>query len=144
MPEDLHVYFLDAANCTRLRQWGERGRIEVGNINLSGCRELETLPDWMGTVSQLSLRDCAKLRRLPENLGVTSTLELGGSGITSLPKGCQNATLLWRGVAIDERIALRPETITAQEIMKQENIELRRVMLERMGYEAFFKQAKAK
>jgi hypothetical protein len=74
---------------------------------------------------------------------VTSTLELAGSGITQLPEGCQGATLRWRGVVINTRIAFQPETLTAQEIMQQQNIELRRVMLERLGYEAFFRQAQA-
>jgi hypothetical protein len=51
--------------------------------------------------------------------------------------------LIWRGIPIDERIAFHPETITVEEILGQENIELRRVLLERMGYEAFVAQSEA-
>jgi hypothetical protein len=51
--------------------------------------------------------------------------------------------LLWRGVSIDRRIAFRPETITATEILETSNAELRRVLLERMGYEAFLDKAGA-
>jgi hypothetical protein len=144
LPEDLHLYFLDASNCVNLKHWGERGTVEVGNINLSGCRQLTYLPDWMTKIAQLNITNCVNLRRLPDNLRVTSTIELANSGLTSLPPGCRKATLRWNGVGIDERIAFRPETITAKEVMAQENIELRRVMLERMGYEKFFKESKAK
>ena len=51
--------------------------------------------------------------------------------------------LRWRGVPIDHRIAFEPETITAQEVLGTNNAELRRVMLERMGYEAFMIGAEA-
>jgi hypothetical protein len=37
----------------------------------------------------------------------------------------------WHGVRISERIILHPETITADEILAEENVEVRRVLLER-------------
>jgi hypothetical protein len=50
----------------------------------------------------------------------------------------------WRGVAIDHRIAFRPETLTSEEVLKEKNAERRRVMIERMGSDEFFRQAKPK
>jgi hypothetical protein len=49
--------------------------------------------------------------------------------------------LRWRGVIVDERIAFYPETITAQQILEERNVERRRVLLERLGYERFLLEA---
>jgi hypothetical protein len=46
-------------------------------------------------------------------------------------------------VPVDERIAFRPESITAEEILNEPNAERRRVLLERLGYEAFLGRAHA-
>jgi hypothetical protein len=142
-PDGLRFYFLDAANCRRLQAWGQTGHVEVGNIVLTNCTALTYLPDWMEKVAQLNIRGCTNLRRLPNNLMVESMLELADSGLEALPEGCANTELRWRDVIIDERIAFRPETITAQDVIGESNIEKRRVMLDRMGYEAFFQQANA-
>lgn len=64
--------------------------------------------------------------------------------IAALPAALQQTPLRWRGVPIDARIAFQPETITAAEVLAADNAELRRVLLERMGYEAFLQEAKAK
>jgi len=60
-----------------------------------------------------------------------------------LPASARGAQIRWRGVPIDARIAFQPETITASEVLDQPNAELRRVLLERMGYDAFLSQARA-
>lgn len=44
---------------------------------------------------------------------------------------------------MNERIAFQPETITADEILREENTELRRVLLERMGFECFMQAAQS-
>lgn len=143
MPNDLHLYFLDASGCVNLRKWGAIGSVEVGNINLNGCGLLPYLPDWMGKIARLDIGGCANLTNLPANLEVTSTIELANSGLTGLPEGCKDVTLRWRDVEVDERVAFHPEAIAANEVLNERNIELRRVMLERIGYEAFFEQANA-
>lgn len=43
----------------------------------------------------------------------------------------------WRGVQVPEKVVMAPETITYSEILNERNAEVRRVMLERMGYERF-------
>lgn len=44
---------------------------------------------------------------------------------------------LWfvHGVRVDERIVMRPESLTADEILAEQNAEVRRVMLERAGFD---------
>ena len=43
----------------------------------------------------------------------------------------------WHGVRVPSEIILHPELITAEKIEKEENAELRRVMVERMGYDRY-------
>ena len=74
---------------------------------------------------------------------MTSEIELANSGLKGLPEGAKGARLRWNDVQIDERVAFAPETITAQEIFETTNVELRRVMIERIGYDEFFRQAEA-
>jgi len=39
----------------------------------------------------------------------------------------------WHGVRVSERIILRPETLTREDLLKEPNVEVRRVIQERMG-----------
>ncbi len=48
----------------------------------------------------------------------------------------------WHGIRTTEQVIMRPETITAQQVQAEENAELRRVMVERMGWERYCDQAK--
>jgi len=143
LPDGLSIYFLDASNCSRLQEWGATGQVEVGNINVSGCSRLIYLPDWMDKIASLNIQGCMNLHHLPDHLIVTGMIELANSGLVALPEGCSKTELRWRDVIVDPKIVFHPEQITVQEIMVETNIELRRVMLDRMGYEAFFKQANA-
>ena len=85
-----------------------------------------------------------QLGKIPENISVSSWLDIGGAGITKLSAGLQGAPLRWRGVRIDERIAFHPEELSAREALAEKNAERRRVIIERMGYLRFAKEAKAK
>ena len=144
LPEGLCCHFLDLTDCTGIAGWPETGQIDVGRVTLRGCGQLRALPDWFGTLAQLDLRDCANLRRLPEALRITSWVDVAGTRVRSLPAGLEGVPLRWRGVSVDRRIAFDPETITAAEVLAEANAERRRVMLERMGYEAFLKEADAR
>lgn len=46
-----------------------------------------------------------------------------------------------RGTNVEKRVVMRPETITAKEILEQENVELRRILMAQMGEEKFLKEA---
>ncbi len=50
----------------------------------------------------------------------------------------------WHGVRVSQDIIEKPDTITMERILKEENSEVRRVMIERRGFEWFFAQAQSK
>ncbi|MCI0456468.1 MAG: hypothetical protein L0Z62_05750 [Gemmataceae bacterium] len=143
LPEGLEVYFLDVRGCVRLAGWPERMTLRIGRLNASGCARLTELPRGLRNLSQLDVSGCASLTGLPEGLKVSSWLDVAGTQVTRLPASLRGVRLRWRGVPVDERIAFRPETITAQEILDEPNAELRRVKLERCGFERFLQEAKA-
>jgi hypothetical protein len=143
LPEGLDVNFLDITGCAALRGWPQSGRIGIGRLRATNCAQITSLPGWMTNVAQLDVSGCASLTELPGGLRITSWLDLANSGLTSLPASAEGARLRWRGVSIDERIAFQPESITVTEILAERNAELRRVLLERMGYESFLNKAEA-
>ncbi len=51
---------------------------------------------------------------------------------------------VWHGHEVSERLILRPQTITAAEILGEANIERRRILLERMGYARFILESGAR
>jgi hypothetical protein len=143
LPEDLDVYFLDISNCPQLCRWPARANLRVGRLRARNCTGLRELPPWLKSIAQLDLSGCSNITSLPEDLTVTSWIDVGGSGLRGLPPALSDIALRWRGVPIDERIAFRPEEITAAEVLAESNAERRRVKLERIGYERFFQQAQA-
>jgi hypothetical protein len=48
----------------------------------------------------------------------------------------------WHGVHVPQNVIEAPETLTIEQISKEENAEVRRVMMERMGWERFCSEAK--
>jgi len=143
LPEGLDVCFLDLQGCARLAGWPRRARVRIGRLNASGCARLTGLPTGLRRLAQLDVSNCPNLRALPEGLEVSSWLDVGGSGITRLPASLRGVPLRWRGVPVSERVAFRPETITVAEILGERNAELRRVLLERFGFERFMPEAGA-
>jgi hypothetical protein len=122
LPEGLRVYFLDVAGCAALAHWPESAAVEIGCADLRGCRSLRALPPAVRNLAWIDLAD---------------------SGVTALPPGLAGAGLRWRGIAVEQRHVFAPETITAAEVLRERNAERRRVILERMGYDAFLEQAHA-
>jgi hypothetical protein len=110
----------------------------LGHLNLRGETSLYHLPEHL-TCESLDISDCPHLQSLPKGLHVTHSIEIAGSGITSLPAG-HGFVLRWRGVEVSDRIAFAAETLTGQEVLKTENVEIRRVLIERLGYETFLAQ----
>jgi hypothetical protein len=143
LPDGLDVYFLDLQGCTRLEGWPRRAQIRIGRLSVSGCTRLTSLPAGLRSLAQLDVSNCPNLRDLPAGLRVTSWLDVGGSGIGRLPASLAGVRLRWRGVPVDERVAFRPETITVAEVLAERNAELRRVLLERFGFERFMREAGA-
>jgi hypothetical protein len=142
LPESLDVCFLDLQGCRRLRRWPGRVSVRHGHLNLAGTGFTD-LPPGIRQVAQLDLHDCPGITSLPDGLEVFSWIEVGGSGIRHLPVSLRDVPLRWHGVAVSERIAFRPDTLTVEEILSEANAEVRRVMLERVGFEWFFQHARA-
>jgi hypothetical protein len=117
---------------------GWDGMRVLGHLDLSGQATLYNLPENL-TCESLDISDCVNLTTLPTGLHITYWIELAGSGITSLPAG-HGFVLRWRGVPVDDRIAFGSQSITGQDILNTENVELRRVLIERLGYETFLQQ----
>ena len=143
LPERLQVYFLNISGCTALAEWPASATVRIGHLNAGGCTALTSLPGALSSLARLDLQGCANLSELPHGLKVGAWIDIAGTAITSLPPSLHGVRLRWRGVPIDERIAFHPETITAREILATSNVELRRVLLERMGYDAFLSEAAA-
>ena len=110
----------------------------LGHLDLRGAVDLYHLPENL-TCESLDISDCINLTTLPPGLHVTYWIELAGSGITHLPPG-HGFVLRWRGVPVSDRVAFESQLITGQDILNTENVELRRVLIERLGYEKFLQQ----
>jgi len=110
----------------------------LGHLDLSGESNLYSLPENF-TCGSLDISDCVNLTTLPRGLHVTHWIELAGSGIASLPTG-HGFMLRWRGVQVSDQIAFESQSFTGQDILNLENVELRRVLIERLGYETFLQQ----
>lgn len=117
---------------------GWDGMRVLGHLDLSGQATVYNLPENL-TCESLDISNCVNLTTLPKGLHITYWIELAGSGIISLPAG-HGFVLRWRGVPVDDRIAFGSQSITGQDILDTENVELRRVLIERLGYETFLQQ----
>ena len=143
LPEGLAVSFLDISGCVSLKEWPATASIQLGRLTMRNCPQFTALPDGLTSVAQLDLRGCSGIKELPEKLVITSWIDLADTGISTLPAHLHGVALRWKGVPIDQRIAFRPDTITAAEVLAERNVELRRVLLERLGYDRFLQEAKA-
>lgn len=143
LPEDLRVDFLTLDGCTALRHWPESAQVSIGSVSARGCTALERLPASLGPLTNLSLRDCARLREIPSGVHVHAWIDIGGTGIDSLPESLHGVGLRWRGVTVTPQVAFFPETLKAADALAEANAEVRRVMIERIGFERFLQEVKA-
>ncbi len=141
LPARLAVRHLDISGCTQLRSLPEEiaGRLEV--LHAQGCSRLTELPKGLKRVQGVDVSGCIGLRSLPEDLCRTAWVEVADSGLVKLPSTVPGWRILWRRMPVPAHVVTAPETITAREVLTEQNLELRRVMLERMGAERFFREA---
>jgi hypothetical protein len=109
----------------------------LGHLDLGGEHNIYHLPENL-TCESLDISNCPNITTLPKGLHVTHWIEIAGSGITTLPAG-HGFFLRWRGVHVSDRIAFA-SSLTGQEILRTDNVEIRRVLIERLGYETFLQQ----
>lgn len=143
LPSGLDVAFLDLEGCEALTELPEDLNLRGGRLNLKNCASLTHIPDNIGEVAQLDVSGCLNLTQLPEDLQVTSWVDIGGSGITELPETYAHLGLRWNGVAISRQTAFEPSSLSCDQILSEQNAELRRVMIERFGYDRFMEDAGA-
>ncbi len=146
LPERLDVWFLDLSGCWSFNGWPQRATIRSGQLNVRGCSALTSLPDYLGTLAAVNVRECPNLKTLPDSLRITGWIDVAQSGLTKakhLPRSLKNVDLRWQGVRIDERIFLRPESISVAEVLAERNAERRRVLLDRFGIARFMKESGA-
>jgi hypothetical protein len=84
----------------------------------------------------IDLAGCERLTTLPEDLRATA-LELAGTAIRTIPATLESLNLLWRGVRVPARVVVAPESYTPEEVLQLENVEVRRVLIERLGLPRF-------
>lgn len=143
LPEGLQVNFLQLDGCTSLQHWPESVQATHGWVRARGCAALEQLPSKLGPLTSLDLRNCRRIKAIPADVKIGSWVDVGGTQITSLPESFRGVGLRWRGVRVTPQIAFFPETLNGPDILAERNAELRRVMIERVGFEKFLKEVKA-
>lgn len=143
LPKGLDVTFLDLSGCTSLRTLPDDMKIRGGSLSLRGCPWITKLPVNLGAISELDLSGCLNLSRVPEGLEVTSWIDLAGTSIRELPPNMRDVGLRWNGMPVNYQIVFEPETLDAKQILSERNAELRRVMMERVGYERLLEAIQA-
>jgi len=159
----LRFSWLDMTGCTSFTDWGQ-GTEVIDSKNkenwshwsrfnrainiprtliLNGCSRLTYLPDSIRSLNYLDVRNCVNLLTLPDTLCYVHDLEIGDSGLRSRPPNLNYERIWWHGVEIDERMAWTPEKLMINDVWDEPNLEKRRVMIDRMGYGRFFREANA-
>lgn len=64
-----------------------------------------------------------------------------GPAMTFSGDGCE--VYAWHGVSVDKRIIMNPDSITPKEIQETENIEVRRVLIDRYGLPRYLEESGA-
>ncbi len=143
LPLGLHVPgWLRVARCVRLR------RVPAMTVGFSGeAPKLAARWTWNHlerpgrprmAPGSLNLENCRSLEELEDGLRVSSTIEVAGTLLKATPNSCRDARLQWRGVEVPPRVAFEPQALDETDIFNAPNMELRRVMLQRIGMERFF------
>ncbi len=144
LPEGVDPFILSMVGCINFTTWPQQGGPNLAQLDLTRCIRLAYIPAWVGELALLTVDDCSALTKIEDGVAVKGAFELADSGLSELPESLWTAELRWRNVRIDARIAFHADEITYKEVLDTTNTELRRVMIDRMGYERFFKEADAK
>lgn len=112
----------------------------LDDLVLDGCVALTSLPAGL-RVRRLSLRQCEGLTSLPPDLVVSEWVDIGGSRVVG--KAPAGAEVRWNGVTMPQRSrVMHPEKLTTAHILKEQNLEVRRALIERIGLERFVRDAR--
>jgi hypothetical protein len=143
LPEGLRAQRLDLSGCPLWEELPASVVASVEYLDVSRCPQVSELPGNFARLEGLNVSDCRNLAELPSGLRVRSWIDVAGTGLRRLPNSLRSVRILWHGVPVSDRVAFDPESITVEEILRERNQELRRVLLERVGLEWFFANARS-
>ena len=143
LPEGLTSNFLTLDGCNSIDGWPERFSVSLGSLSLRNCLWVRELPPGIQQLASLNLAGCRNIASIPPSLKISSWLDIADTQIRELPPHLAGIQIRWRGVQISHQVAFNPASLAASTILNEPNSEVRRVMLERKGFEAFLKEAKA-
>lgn len=139
LTESLSVEQISLRGCSKLARLPNK--LEARTVDVSGCTRLQWQDDGFIEVRRLNISDCPQIMSLPWWLFVEESIDVANTGLTDAPSEFAGCQWLWRDVRINSRIAFHPEQITVKEIFDERNTEVRRIMIERFGFERFFVEA---
>ncbi|MBA3824948.1 MAG: hypothetical protein H0X24_13765 [Ktedonobacterales bacterium] len=141
LPPRMTVRFLSIVGCHSLTQWDDPSISILGKMDARDCHNLSRLPPNLHHIDELDVSGCGRLAALPSELQIAQWVDIGGTAIRALPPAVTGTAVRWHGVEVPGRVAFHPTTITAAQVLNEQNAEVRRVMLERMGLERFIAEA---
>jgi hypothetical protein len=142
LPQRLRSLYINMSGCTSLMRWDDPDVTALRQLSARNCTSLESLPPNLRQIDELDVSGCVRLTQLPAALRVTRWVDVGGSGVRALPASAQGTRVRWNRVNVTGQVAFHPETLSVRQVLSEENAELRRVMLERIGPERFLAEAR--
>lgn len=150
VPERLEaVEILDLSSCRRLVELPPALTAEA--LQLQNCSALGRLPSPLklgnsrhAALTCLDLTRCSGLRELPSEFTFLGAVVLTGSGLETNEPASLNFRIRMRGVALPASAYYQPGKLNPGGVLLEQNTELRRVLIERIGLEKVLESARAK
>jgi len=143
LAEGIQAQHLNLNGCQKLLQIPKSLGPTLSRLSLRGCIALSQLPDGLMHLETLDVRGCSALTQLPDDIRIRSWIDVAGSGLTSLPWALRSTRVHWNGIHVPDYVAFEPESIIAAEVLNEANLEMRRILLERMGFARFVDEVRA-
>ncbi len=135
LPEELHVpERLELCRCVNLVALPNQ--MNIGSKNDAGNGKW--IHAWR---TVLDITGCTGLECLPRNLKISGSTEVADTNLKFIEESPYRRSLRWRSVEIPTEMLTDPESLTPFSIVRQQNTEVRRLMLERMGIGIFLEKS---
>jgi hypothetical protein len=141
LPHGLRVRALIISGCTGLRNLPPDMIVEDMEFVANGCNNLQHLDGIFQNLTRMDLRSCILLRTIPDGIEVNRWVDIGNTHVRDLPESLKHVSFRWNGITIDTKTAFYPDTLTAQDVLNERNLEIRRAKMMRMGYDRFLELA---
>lgn len=129
---------LSIIDCPNLRTVESSYALTMEQLRVDRCVSLESIPNGLTTVKSCILTNLPQLKSLPRYFESLCTIEIDGTTISDLTeKQTKELSFRIQGVPIPGHVLFHPARITLDEVLRQENVEVRRVYMEQMGIECF-------